>query len=62
MGGTLLAQLQVPYVGTTLVVPPQPVPVAAIGSNWVSQVLLRGGGIAGAELSSAIYGTVDACF
>jgi len=62
MGGPILAQLQVPYAGPTLIVPPQPVPLAAVGSNWVSQVLMRGSPVAGAELSTAIYGTVDVCF
>ncbi|MEQ1892578.1 MAG: hypothetical protein ABL998_08565 [Planctomycetota bacterium] len=62
MGGPTLAQLPVPFAGTTLLVPPQPVPLAAIGSNWVSQVLVRGGTVSGAELSTAIYGTVDVCF
>ena len=61
MGGPILAQLQVAHNGVILNVPPQPVPAAAIGSSWVSQALVRGA-VSGAELSSAIYGTVDVCF
>lgn len=62
MAGTVLAQLQVPHNGVLLDVPSQPVPTAAIGNAWVSQVLLRGSGVVGAEFSSALYGVVDSCF
>jgi len=61
MGGPVIAQLQVPHGGATLNVPNQAVPLAAVGSPWVCQVLVRGTTF-GTELSSALYGVVDVCF
>ena len=43
-------------------VPNQTVPLAAIGSQWSVQATVREFGTVRAELSSVIYGVVDACF
>lgn len=62
MAGPIIAQLQVPHAGGTLNIPNQAVPLAAVGSPWVCQVLVRGSVVVGTELSSALYGVVDVCF
>lgn len=62
MGGPIIAQLTVPHGGAFLNVPNQPVPLAAVGSPWVCQVLVRGSVVVGTELSTALYGVVDVCF
>jgi hypothetical protein len=59
--GGSLAVLQVPHNGVILNIPNQLIPLTAIGAPWAAQVLVRGMS-GGAELSTVLYGVVDACF
>jgi hypothetical protein len=59
--GGSLAVLQVPHNGVILNIPNQLIPLSAIGAPWAAQVLVRGTS-GTAELSTVLYGVVDACF
>lgn len=60
--GTQLGTLIVPHNGLICNVPSQTVPLSAIGAPWCAQATIREFGTVRLELSSVIYGVVDACF
>jgi len=60
--GTLLGTVNANHNGFTCNVPNQLVPLAAIGSAWSVQATVREFGVVNAELSTVLYGVVDACF
>ena len=60
--GILLGTIQAPHNGLVCNVPNQSVPLSAIGANWSAQATIHEGGTVVTELSSVIYGTVDATF
>ena len=60
--GPLSATITANHNGVICNVPPQAVPLAAIGASWSAQATVREFGTTRAELSSVLYGVVDACF
>jgi len=59
---TLLGTLNAPHNGVICNVPNQAVPLSAIGAPWSAQATIHEFGTVRLELSSVIYGVVDATF
>jgi hypothetical protein len=60
--GALVGTLNALHNGVICNVPNQAVPLAAIGAPWSVQATVSEFGTVRRELSSVIYGVVDACF
>jgi len=58
--GNTLGSVIATHAGGAINVPNQSIPAAALGAPWAAQATVRGPG--GLQLTSAIYGVVDACF
>jgi hypothetical protein len=58
----LLGAVNAPHNGVICNVPNQAVPLSAIGAPWAAQATVSEFGTTRRELSSVIYGVVDACF
>jgi len=62
IAGAQIGSLTAQHNGVTCNVPNQAVPLAAIGASWAAQATISEFGTIRRELSTVIYGVVDACF